>query len=168
MVAVPQETRQSTMAKAPQSNGSRRPGNACSRRCVLRTLAAGVPCMAVSSWSGCISQFVYRATIRNRRIRVPADHIRPLATPADSLLVSAEGLPGRIAIRRLAADTLVAVLAVCTHRRCPVTPTPDAYSCVCHGSSFDLNGAVTNGPATLPLLSIPITQDGSWFVLHLS
>jgi len=50
---------------------------------------------------------------------------------------------------------LFALSAICTHRRCKLTAERDhSFSCRCHGSTFDPNGKVTEGPATrdLPVL----------------
>ena len=53
------------------------------------------------------------------------------------------------------AGGLYAMSAVCTHQGCPVDASGSAIAglvCPCHGSRFDQNGAVTNGPAASPLL----------------
>ena len=49
---------------------------------------------------------------------------------------------------------LYAMSAVCTHQGCFVQASGAAtagLTCPCHGSRFDQNGAVTNGPAGSPL-----------------
>ncbi|MSP62818.1 MAG: hypothetical protein EXR72_21295 [Myxococcales bacterium] len=61
-----------------------------------------------------------------------------------------------ILVRRLPGDHLVALAAVCTHRGCQVEARPSGYDCPCHGSQFDLDGAVVQGPADRPLLRLPI------------
>jgi Rieske Fe-S protein len=58
---------------------------------------------------------------------------------------------------------LYAVDAICTHLGCVVRLDGGAgYHCDCHGSRFALDGAVVNGPATLPLhfLNLYWSTDG--------
>ena len=57
---------------------------------------------------------------------------------------------------RPSADTFLAFLATCTHQGCPITPTGSGFRCPCHGSTFDGNGHVTGGPATKPLVNVPV------------
>ena len=46
---------------------------------------------------------------------------------------------------------LYAINATCTHLGCLVKQTQSGFECPCHGSQFTTNGAVTQGPAALPL-----------------
>jgi len=47
---------------------------------------------------------------------------------------------------------LFALSSYCTHRRCKLAAEPDhTFYCKCHGSTFDANGKVTEGPAYLDL-----------------
>ena len=46
---------------------------------------------------------------------------------------------------------LYALNATCTHLGCLVKQAQSGFECPCHGSQFTTNGAVTQGPATLPL-----------------
>lgn len=57
---------------------------------------------------------------------------------------------------RPSTDTFLAYLAACTHQGCPVTPADSGFRCPCHGSAFDGNGQVTAGPATKPLVNVPV------------
>lgn len=51
--------------------------------------------------------------------------------------------------------------AVCPHQGCTVAPASEsegaALACPCHGSRFDLSGAVTQGPAARGLTPFPVT-----------
>jgi thiosulfate dehydrogenase (quinone) large subunit len=57
---------------------------------------------------------------------------------------------------RPATDTFLAFLATCTHQGCPITATGPGFRCPCHGSTFDGDGKVTGGPATKPLVKVPV------------
>jgi cytochrome b6-f complex iron-sulfur subunit len=46
---------------------------------------------------------------------------------------------------------LYALTAVCTHFGCTVDIQGEQLTCACHGSAFDLDGAVLSGPARTPL-----------------
>ena len=53
--------------------------------------------------------------------------------------------------------------AVCTHAGCTVgyNESTDTFNCPCHGSIYNAStGAVIQGPAPLPLPSIPLTASG--------
>jgi Rieske Fe-S protein len=68
-----------------------------------------------------------------------------------------------IIIRR-AGETFVTLLLICTHQACQgqdLSNSTSAISCRCHGSTFDLEGNVTKGPATVDLSSFPTVYDSS-------
>src|SRR5260370_30417085 len=55
---------------------------------------------------------------------------------------------------------LLALSALCTHRKCKLSSEPDrTFYCKCHGSAFDSNGKVTEGPATRDLPTFPTSTD---------
>ncbi|NUP27845.1 MAG: Rieske 2Fe-2S domain-containing protein, partial [Nocardia sp.] len=59
----------------------------------------------------------------------------------------------RCAVYRDTAGRLHTVSAVCTHLGCLVAfnDAETSWDCPCHGSRFDIDGAVLEGPATTPL-----------------
>ena len=65
------------------------------------------------------------------------------------------------------AGGVYAMTAVCTHLSCDISSTGTVsnagLSCSCHGSTFDPNGVVTNGPATANLdhFLVEIDSDGN-------
>lgn len=60
----------------------------------------------------------------------------------------------------LAADAagVYAVTAICTHQGCKVRHEGQGFHCPCHDSEYDLQGAVTHGPAKLPLKHLEVTE----------
>ncbi len=61
------------------------------------------------------------------------------------------------------AGGLYAVTSTCTHKGCDVTAEGAGANvslfCPCHGSRFDRNGGVTQGPASAPLAHFAVEVD---------
>jgi cytochrome b6-f complex iron-sulfur subunit len=62
---------------------------------------------------------------------------------------------------------LVALSLVCPHLGCVVNLEADGFSCPCHGSRYNLDGSLRNGPSTRPLhkLRLEITPE-QHLILH--
>ncbi|CAA0108933.1 Cytochrome b6-f complex iron-sulfur subunit [Mycolicibacterium vanbaalenii] len=70
-----------------------------------------------------------------------------------------------IVITQPAAGTFTGLSSVCTHAGCHVSAIVDgAIVCPCHGSRFNLDGTVANGPATAPLEAKPVAVQGDAIV----
>ncbi len=63
-------------------------------------------------------------------------------------------------------EGFTAISLVCTHLGCTVAQSAGGFACPCHGSQFDSQGNVLNGPANKQLQPLRIVQtpDGN---LHL-
>ena len=64
-------------------------------------------------------------------------------------------------------EKLIALSAVCTHRKCKLIAEPDrSFYCKCHGSTFNPAGHVTEGPAKrdLPVLPVFVNEKGQLLV----
>lgn len=61
----------------------------------------------------------------------------------------------------------VALSKVCTHQGCTVDydATANLLPCPCHGSIYDISGAVINGPAPRNLESYNVKLDGNTLVI---
>jgi glycine/D-amino acid oxidase-like deaminating enzyme/nitrite reductase/ring-hydroxylating ferredoxin subunit len=89
------------------------------------------------------------------------DHVRALRAPALSDLPAGEATVTRqgasmVAAYRDDSGALHAVHARCTHLGCLVAfnNAERTWDCPCHGSRFDVDGAVIQGPAVYPLRRI--------------
>jgi cytochrome b6-f complex iron-sulfur subunit len=81
---------------------------------------------------------------------VNVDVARALNDVGGAVLV--ESIAGVFLLARTGANTFTAIDAVCSHQSCTVTDGDgSAYVCPCHGSRYDRNGRVLNGPATAAL-----------------
>jgi Rieske Fe-S protein len=64
--------------------------------------------------------------------------------------------PWDFLLTRTGDETFTALLATCTHHGCLVSQfASPVFVCPCHGSRFDHNGEVVNGPASAPLRRFP-------------
>ena len=64
------------------------------------------------------------------------------------------------AAKRTGAGAFDAFYMVCTHAGCLTSITnAQRFDCPCHGSRFDGEGAVVNGPARQPLLRLATAYD---------
>jgi Rieske Fe-S protein len=87
-----------------------------------------------------------------------ADRVRPpqalsaQGVPSGEARVLPDGL-GRKGVYRDEAGVLHAVSLRCTHMGCLLrfNAAETSWDCPCHGSRFDVDGAVLEGPATAPL-----------------
>jgi Rieske Fe-S protein len=67
----------------------------------------------------------------------------------------------KLAVYRNERGGLHALSAVCTHLGCVVhwNTTEKSWDCPCHGSRFDPQGLILNGPAVTPLEARPIPTE---------
>ena len=82
-----------------------------------------------------------------------------LATVGGAVLV--DNNAGVFLLARTTETSFTAIDAVCTHESCTVTGSDGAnYVCPCHGSRYDRNGHVVNGPAMAALRQYSTTFAG--------
>lgn len=116
----------------------------------------------------CLHQAHFNAgPVTSGRITVPPEQLAVLKGPTDVLFVRADAAPGTIAVRRQGGGYL-ALVTLCTHRSCELAALPQSYDCPCHGSRFDLNGEVLEGPAERALPKLPVLPDGAGLVITLT
>ena len=129
---------------------------------VIRDLLSGTP----SDWAdvfstsrllaaGATGEFVRHnvgavATAVRDRLTVGAAEWQPghlALAPGQGAVFVEDGR--KVAVARDASGTLHRCSAVCTHLGCDVTwnPVEGSWDCPCHGSRFDVDGEVLNGPA---------------------
>lgn len=65
-------------------------------------------------------------------------------------------------------NTYYALYMQCTHQDNPVTANDKGLNCSVHGSTFDLEGKVTNGPAIHELKRYSVTEAGENLIINIS
>lgn len=58
-----------------------------------------------------------------------------------------------------AEDSYRALFLECTHKQCTVNPSGTSFTCPCHGSKYDREGKVLEGPARQDLYTYPVSTD---------
>lgn len=72
----------------------------------------------------------------------------------------------KVVVTQPTAGVFKGFSATCTHAGCTVNKIADGtIDCPCHGSKFNLDGSVANGPATKPLEAQTVTVQGDSIVL---
>jgi cytochrome b6-f complex iron-sulfur subunit len=94
-----------------------------------------------------------------------------LTSPNNSSLGSAGGskvIENIIIINT--GDGFIALSSVCTHSGCQVTYDHGSENlpCPCHGSIFSTSGMVLNGPASSPLKTYEVIQEGDILTIDLT
>lgn len=76
-------------------------------------------------------------------------------------------ISGNIIIINKGSSTYVALSKICTHNGCSVSYNSgnDNLPCPCHGSIFDTNGSVLNGPATTSLKTYSVSKMGDFLTI---
>ncbi len=85
-----------------------------------------------------------------------------LGRPDDVL--ASEGrvfLPKQKVFVEVARSRVRCMTAICTHLGCTVNAVETGFKCPCHGSTYDLDGKNTGGPAPLPLVYYRIFKGAS-------
>lgn len=132
-------------------------GPVATRRRFLKTL---IP--AVAGLAGLAGFWRYLTPVRGktpRDIAVPAADV-----PRGGALVLPEH---GLAVTRLRDGHMRALNLTCTHLGCRVSATENGFTCPCHGSRFDEQGAVLTGPATQALHQLECRLDGDQVLVRL-
>ena len=76
--------------------------------------------------------------------------------------VLVESIAGVFLVARTGPNSFSAIDAVCSHQSCTVSGADgSAYVCPCHGSRYDRNGRVLQGPAVAALRQFATTFAGN-------
>lgn len=106
--------------------------------------------------------------IHEGRLRVPASELSR-ARAEGGLLVTAPEPHEAVLLAARADGSWTAVGADCTHWGCTVDydPAKSIFVCPCHGSRFDADGKVLEGPAEEALPTYACALDGEELVIVL-
>ncbi|MEX2662306.1 MAG: ubiquinol-cytochrome c reductase iron-sulfur subunit [Vicinamibacterales bacterium] len=124
------------------------------RRHFLFTTGTGTVVAGVLGFTAATARYLFPNVLYEAPSRFP------VGQPGDFPAGEATFLPDRRLYVFNGPEGFYAISAICTHLGCTVRHVArDGFTCPCHGSRFDANGLVVQGPAPRPL---------PWFGLSLS
>ncbi|MEN9698868.1 MAG: hypothetical protein RLZZ301_66 [Bacteroidota bacterium] len=132
--------------------------------CVLCGALVGIGVLN-TSLSGCAPLPVFNLPQATGTIQIEATQI---SAESPVLLLKHPEFEYDIALVRLSAQHYKALKLECTHQPNPLVPTKTGFQCSVHGSSFALNGQVTQAPALRPLKQFPIEVQGTMLLIALN
>lgn len=112
---------------------------------------------------GCASTPLVRGEPLAGAVRVPFTSL----DKQGRALVEVAGLDLPVFVRRVGGGAPVALSTRCMHRGCEVEPSTDRLVCPCHGSEYDLDGGVLQGPTLLPLRRFTARETADAIVFEL-
>jgi Rieske Fe-S protein len=127
-------------------------------------LAVGAGLVAASALSSCATLPVYKTTMSNKKVTVPVS----LFAQSDFQLIQPKDLFYNIGLRKEKDGTYTALLLRCTHADNQLMSTGNGFKCNLHGSTFDREGQVTQGPAERSLKKYPTEVIADQIIIHLS
>jgi Rieske Fe-S protein len=137
------------------------------RRDLLKVLCAstGAMCAGVASCGDPIvrrEELVALPVALGGRILIPLAEFPQLLNVGGCVVGESAGMPEPLAIARDKENHFLVVSALCTHMTCILrfNELNLTLDCPCHGSRFEVDGSVINGPALTPLRSLTTIFDG--------
>ncbi|MEO6446469.1 MAG: Rieske (2Fe-2S) protein [Gemmatimonadaceae bacterium] len=115
----------------------------------------------------CASVMTRPVTPENGRVRLDLSLYRELKEPGGSLRILPDGATNPIYVLALDNGTFAALSPICTHLGCTVDIQGPRLVCPCHGSTYDREGTVLQGPAERPLarLATEVSASGVLTIL---
>lgn len=109
-----------------------------------------------------------QGTVNNSKISINIGSSSPIANKNTRALVVYNGGSSAVIVEHNPDDTFKAISAICTHQGCVVSEFDGTdFVCPCHGSKFDLNGNVVQGPAPSNLRQYSTSVEGSSLIITL-
>jgi cytochrome b6-f complex iron-sulfur subunit len=109
-----------------------------------------------------------QGTVSNNQISISLGSSSPIANKNTRALVEYNNGNGAIIVEHSSNDTYKAISGICTHQGCIVADFDGSdFVCPCHGSKFDLNGNVVQGPAPSKLRQYNTSVENNSLIIML-
>lgn len=124
----------------------------------ISSVAAGAGCAVLTT--ACAGLPYVAGTPVSRGIRVLKSDLDGL----DYALLET-GMDGPPIFLSRSDEGFEAVSTRCTHRGCSVAPESGVLACPCHGSRFQFDGTLLEGPASRPLDSFRVEEEADQLII---
>ena len=126
----------------------------------MGVLTAGI---AINGLTSCVSFPVVKLASKDQKLFVDINSLNQnkmnIIRPSD--------LDYDVFVHELENGEYVALVLKCTHQDWNLAANPKGFNCSLHGSAFDINGKVVQGPATKSLKKLNYFKDKNQLVISL-
>jgi Rieske Fe-S protein len=131
-----------------------------------RTVVAGAGVAAAAVALAACSSSDDSSETTSKSEPAPAGQSGNIVGKTSDVPVGGGAFLGGVVVTQPTAGTFLAFSPVCPHKGCNCdSVTGETINCPCHGSKFNLNGGVVNGPATTGLSPKSVTVEGESLVV---
>jgi Rieske Fe-S protein len=117
--------------------------------------------------AGCAALAARVVPVQEGKVHLAFAHYPELDTLGGSLKLAPAGFANPVYVLTLARGEHAALSPICTHRGCTVDIQGSRIVCPCHGSTYDREGRVLQGPAERALTRYPTVIDNGVLVIDL-
>jgi cytochrome b6-f complex iron-sulfur subunit len=127
-------------------------------------ISVAVPCFGLASiMSGCKTPVYIAHSINDSKITVKISDFGNNRF----VLVKNTRLPAPLYLSRISENNYTALLMLCTHKECELSPAGNILICPCHGSQFSDSGKVLSSPAQKDLRKYTVTIEEGNIIIQL-
>lgn len=119
------------------------------------SLLAGVPLATLLA--GCAGLVARSVPVSGGKVHLALAHFPELAEAGGSAKLMPAGRSTPVYVMTVERDRWVALSPICTHLGCTVEIQGTRIVCPCHGSTYDREGRVLQGPAERALARYPVS-----------
>lgn len=117
--------------------------------------------------AGCAALAARVVPVTEGRLQLALTHYPELETVGGALKLAPAGFDTPVYVLTLGRGQYAALSPICTHLGCTVEIQGSRIVCPCHGSTYDREGRVLQGPAERALTRYPTTIEAGVLVVNL-
>lgn len=132
------------------------------RRRFIQVIGTAMAAGSVIGAAGC-ARYVIQGVIEEDKIRIAQVDL----TAKPFVVIQTPSLRYPIYVAADSSGQWRALWLRCTHRGCEVQPGENVLICPCHGSEYNRDGTVVQGPAENSLQPFKVSADENYLTIHI-